>query len=133
MIPQLGFLELIVLAALALVVVGPKDLPRLMNGIGKFLAQAKAMANEFRAGFDQMAREAEIDEMRKEIDALREMNPLNEIKQAAEEAVSPLSREKDRGHVSPEDEDPFFPAEPPEVPADAQVQIGDIKPGKSDT
>lgn len=97
LIPQLGMLEILVLAALALVVVGPKELPRLMYGIGKFVSQAKALANEFKAGFDQMAREAEIDEMRKEIAELKKLNPVDEIKDAVDDAISPLTREKDKG------------------------------------
>ncbi len=71
LIPQVGMVELLMLGILALIVVGPKDLPRLMNRVGKGVAQMRRMADEFRASFDQMAREAEIDEMRKEIDPLK--------------------------------------------------------------
>ncbi|MEM8986504.1 MAG: Sec-independent protein translocase protein TatB [Pseudomonadota bacterium] len=90
MIPQFGFFELILLAALALVVVGPKDLPRLMRSIGQFMGKARALAREFQASFDQMAREAELKEMRAEIEALRNNNPISDMKDAVNEAVAPV-------------------------------------------
>jgi len=87
LLPQIGFLELMVLAVLALVVVGPKDLPKLMRGIGKFLRQARSMADEFRAGFDEMARETEMAELRNEIESLKKNNPVNEVKKAVEDTA----------------------------------------------
>ncbi|NHK29024.1 twin-arginine translocase subunit TatB [Parvularcula flava] len=87
LLPQIGFLELMVLAVLALVVVGPKDLPKLMRGIGKFLRQARSMADEFRAGFDEMARESEMAELRNEIESLKKNNPVNEVKKAVEDTA----------------------------------------------
>ncbi len=78
------------LAVLALVVVGPKDLPRLMRRIGQFMAQARNLAGEFMAGFDQMAREAELDELRNEIEDLKKLNPINEIKDEVKKVVEPM-------------------------------------------
>lgn len=92
LIPQIGTLELMVLAALALIVVGPRDLPRLARGVGKVLAQIRSMADEFRNGFDQMAREVEMEEMRAEIEALKKANPVNEVRAATEDAIRPLDR-----------------------------------------
>jgi sec-independent protein translocase protein TatB len=63
--------HIIVLLVVALVVVGPKDLPRLMNMAGRWAGKARAMANEFRKSFDEMARQAELDELRKEIEDLK--------------------------------------------------------------
>jgi sec-independent protein translocase protein TatB len=60
-----------VIGIVALLVVGPKDLPLLMRKIGKVMARARAMANEFRSSFDEMARQSELDELRKEVQALR--------------------------------------------------------------
>ena len=59
--------------------VGPKDLPRLMHMAGKWAAKARAMANEFRKSFDEMARQAELDELRKEIEDLKKNNPITEV------------------------------------------------------
>jgi sec-independent protein translocase protein TatB len=63
----------------ALVVVGPKDLPRLMNMAGKWAAKARAMAGEFRRSFDEMARESELSELRKEIEDLKKNNPIADV------------------------------------------------------
>ena len=68
----IGTAELIVIAAVALIVVGPKDLPVLMRKIGGFVTKMRGLANEFRASFDEMARQAELDELRKEVEALRQ-------------------------------------------------------------
>ncbi|MGE0407776.1 MAG: Sec-independent protein translocase protein TatB [Amphiplicatus sp.] len=90
LVPQFGFFELVVIAVIALVVVGPKDLPKLMRAAGKAVAQARRMAAEFTAAFDQMAREAEMEEMRKEIEALKRDNPLAEAKREIEDATRPI-------------------------------------------
>jgi sec-independent protein translocase protein TatB len=69
--PGIGGLEILVIGLVALLVVGPKDLPVLMRKVGKAMAKARAMANEFRSSFDEMARQSELDELRKEVEALR--------------------------------------------------------------
>ncbi|WP_054112413.1 Sec-independent protein translocase protein TatB [Brevundimonas sp. AAP58] len=83
--PGIGGLEILVIGLLALIVVGPKDLPILMRKVGQALGKARAMANEFRASFDEMARQSELDELRKEVDALRrnQMVPLGPEAEAA--------------------------------------------------
>jgi sec-independent protein translocase protein TatB len=69
--PGIGGFEILVIGIVALLVVGPKDLPLLMRKIGRVMARARAMANEFRSSFDEMARQSELDELRKEVQALR--------------------------------------------------------------
>ena len=49
--------HILILLVVALVVVGPKDLPRLMHMVGKWAGKARAMANELKASFDEMARQ----------------------------------------------------------------------------
>lgn len=80
MLPSLGFNEIIILGILALVVVGPKDLPLLFRKLGKWTAKLRGMAQEFRTGFDELARQAELDELKKEVDALRRTTSLHEIR-----------------------------------------------------
>jgi sec-independent protein translocase protein TatB len=65
-------LELLIAAIVALIVVGPKDLPVLLRKFGQFMAKLRGMAAEFRASFDEMARQSELDELRKEVEALRQ-------------------------------------------------------------
>jgi sec-independent protein translocase protein TatB len=71
MFPEGRIFDFVIIGVLALIVVGPKDLPILMRKVGKFLAHMRGMAAEFRASFDEMARQSELDELRKEVEALR--------------------------------------------------------------
>jgi sec-independent protein translocase protein TatB len=71
MLPEIGATELMVIAAVALIVVGPKDLPVLMRKLGQFIARLRGMASEFRASFDDMARQSELDDLRREVEAMR--------------------------------------------------------------
>ena len=60
--------HILILLAVALVVVGPKDLPKLMHMVGKWVGKARGLASEFKKSFDDMARQSELDELRKEIE-----------------------------------------------------------------
>ena len=71
MLPDLSAQHILIVVIIALVVVGPKDLPMLLRKIGKFMGKMRGMANEFRASFDEMARQSELDELRKEVEAMR--------------------------------------------------------------
>lgn len=71
MLPEVGASELLVIAIVALIVVGPKDLPLLLRRFGQFMAKLRGMASEFRASFDEMARQSELDDLRKEVEAMR--------------------------------------------------------------
>ncbi|MEH3048612.1 Sec-independent protein translocase protein TatB [Sphingomonas adhaesiva] len=57
--------ELLLVAFVALVVIGPKDLPKAMRVVGYWVGRARAVGRQFRAGFDEMVREAELEEMEK--------------------------------------------------------------------
>lgn len=58
--------ELLIIAVVALVVIGPKDLPRVMRTVGQWVGRARGMARHFRSGIDTMIREAEFEEMEKQ-------------------------------------------------------------------
>jgi sec-independent protein translocase protein TatB len=62
--------ELLILGLVALVVVGPKELPRFLNTLGRYAGVVRRQANEFRTVFEQAMREAEMDEIRKEVRAV---------------------------------------------------------------
>ena len=80
--------HILILLGVALVVVGPKDLPRLMHMIGRWAGKARGMANEFKRSFDEMARQSELDELRKEVEALRNQNPIADLDKSLNEAVN---------------------------------------------
>lgn len=71
MLPEFGGIELLAIAALALIVIGPKDLPVVLRKLGKFVGKMRGMAQEFRASFDELARQSELEELRKEVEAMR--------------------------------------------------------------
>jgi sec-independent protein translocase protein TatB len=71
MFPEGRIVEFLIVGAVALMVVGPKDLPILMRKVGQFMARMRGMAAEFRASFDEMARQSELDELRREVEAMR--------------------------------------------------------------
>lgn len=57
--------ELLLVAIVALLVIGPKDLPKAMRFVGHWVGKARGVARQFRSGFDSMVREAELAEMEK--------------------------------------------------------------------
>ena len=89
MFPDLSWSHMLLVLVVALVVVGPKDLPKLMHTMGRWAGKARAMADQFRKSFDDMARQSELDELRKELDELRNMRPLADTERAVSEALQP--------------------------------------------
>jgi sec-independent protein translocase protein TatB len=71
--------HILILLTVALVVVGPQDLPKLMHMVGKWVGKARGLANEFKKSFDDMARQTELDELRKEIDSLRNNQTISSV------------------------------------------------------
>lgn len=64
---DIGWSEMLVVALVAVVVIGPKDLPRVMRTVGQWSTRARGMAREFQNSMDEMARQADIDDMRKKM------------------------------------------------------------------
>ncbi len=65
---DIGWTEMMVLAVIAVVVVGPKDLPKIIRTVGKWVGKARSMAREFQSSLDDIAKEAELDDIKKQID-----------------------------------------------------------------
>ena len=84
--------HILLVLIVALVVVGPKDLPRMMRMVGRWMGKARAMANQFRKSFDEMARQSELDELRAEIEALRNERPLADLQQHIEHGSLPADQ-----------------------------------------
>jgi sec-independent protein translocase protein TatB len=89
MLPGMGGFEAVVIALLALVIVGPKDLPVLMRKLARWVNKVRGMAAEFRMSFDELARQSELDELRREVEALRRGEPLAPVRAA----VDPIARD----------------------------------------
>ena len=87
---DIAWSELALIGAVALIVIGPKDLPRVMRSLGQWTRRARAMAAEFQRNLDEMMREAELDEIRKEFE---KVSPA-EFKSNLEKLVDPKSIEE---------------------------------------
>lgn len=77
---DIGWSELLVLAVVAILVVGPKDLPRLLRSIGKYVGKIRSTANDFRRQFDDAMRESELQDIRDSVDDLKSMDPLKDVR-----------------------------------------------------
>ena len=85
--------ELLVIAIVALVVIGPKEFPALLRSWGKWMAKMRGMASEFRGHVDEMVRQSELDDVKKQLDAvpgldLQSLDPTKQIKSLIQEGVA---------------------------------------------
>ena len=65
---DIGWQELFIVAAIGLIVVGPKDLPRVLSQITKYIRKARGIAREFQSSIDEVVRQADLEEIRKEVE-----------------------------------------------------------------
>ena len=86
---DLSWSHILIVVIVALVVIGPKDLPRFMRMAGRWMGKARAMADQFRRSFDEMSRQAELDELRAELNALKSDRPLAGAAQTLSEPIIP--------------------------------------------
>ena len=67
---DIGFPEFLLISFVLLIVVGPKDLPKVLRSITSFVRKIKSMASQFHSGIDDLANEAEISDLRKEVNKI---------------------------------------------------------------
>ena len=67
---DIGFPEFLLISFVLLIVVGPKDLPKVLRSISSFIRKIKSMASQFHSGIDDLANEAEISDLRKEVNKI---------------------------------------------------------------
>ncbi|RWB56190.1 Sec-independent protein translocase protein TatB [Mesorhizobium sp.] len=77
---EVGWSELLVIAVVMIVVVGPKDLPNMLRTFGRTAAKLRAMAADFQKQFNDALKEAELDDVKSSVDSLRSLNPMTEIR-----------------------------------------------------
>lgn len=77
---EIGWTEMLVIAVVMIVVVGPKDLPKMLRTMGRMTSKARSMAGDFQRQFNEALKEAELDDVKKSVDELRSLNPANEIR-----------------------------------------------------
>lgn len=112
--------EFLLVAFVALVVIGPKDLPKAMRIAGYWVGKARGVARQFRQGFDTMVREAELEEMEKrwaaENERIMREHPSEPATGAAVDHAAPASAPTDITH---EDHPPIHVEKPEVTPAPA--------------
>ena len=119
--------ELLVIAIVALVVIGPKELPGLLRTWGRWMAQMRNMAAEFRGHVDEMVRQSELDEVKKQLESapgldLQSLDPTKEIKSAIQEGMA--EGEKAFNEAKASFDNPLAePESAPQVAAESQPQI----------
>ena len=79
---DIGWTEMLMIAIVMIVVVGPKDLPKMLRSFGRTTAKMRSMAGDFRRQFDEALKEAELDGVKDSLNDLRKMNPASDIKKA---------------------------------------------------
>lgn len=106
--------ELLLVAVVALLVIGPKDLPKAMRFVGKWVGKARGVARQFRSGFDTMIRESELAEMEKQWAAENERIMREHPPTASLPAPQPEHFE----HDASVDDDPVIVEQPVLFPGD---------------
>ncbi len=109
---DIGWPELMIIAVVALVVIGPKDLPKAIYGVGKWVRKARMVAREFQGHIDDMMREAELDDLRQQAMKARNMS----ISRMVEDTVDPNRELKSALEMEPPlAEQPKPATEPPKA------------------
>ena len=86
---DIGWTELLVIGIVALIVIGPRELPKTLRTIGQMMTKVRRMASEFQGQFNDAIREAELDELRKEAEKLTDIkNPLGDLESVKSEIES---------------------------------------------
>lgn len=84
---DVGWSELLVIAVVAIVVIGPKDLPKFMRGAGRYAGKIRRAAADFQRQFEEAMRESEADEVKKAIESVRTETPNLDLKAPIDKPV----------------------------------------------
>ena len=139
---DIGWQEIFIIAIFALIVVGPKDLPRVLRTATQALRKVKGMAREFQSGIDDVVREAELEDLKKDLEeqgtAFKDkvtdgVNPIEELTGEFEEELD-FSKEQLDLDLAAKNQSDTPIAEAPAI-ADGPVETAesaDAKPKKTD-
>jgi sec-independent protein translocase protein TatB len=110
---EVGWTEMLVIAIVMIVVVGPKDLPNMLRTFGRTTAKLRAMASDFQKQFNEALKEAELDDVKKSVDELRGLSPMAEIRKQLnpfEQAAADVRSGVDAAMKPKPADDPATPA-----------------------
>ncbi len=120
---DIGWSELMVIAVVAIVVIGPKDLPRALRTVGQWTSRMKRMAKEFQGQFTEAIREAELDAVQRDLEELTKIDPVADVRAAAQKTENDIKRDIDKAGTANAKREPY-PWEvqtPPEQTAAAVI------------
>jgi sec-independent protein translocase protein TatB len=76
---DIGWQELILIAVVAIIVITPKDLPQAIRAVSQFARQLRGLSREFRNGVNELVREAELDELKREVQKVEPLDHLDDF------------------------------------------------------
>jgi sec-independent protein translocase protein TatB len=143
---DIGWTELLVIGVVALIAIGPKELPGVLRSLGQWMGKIRRMASEFQGQFQEAMREAEVVDIQKQIDSMTEgLDPIDSLRKEVDAAIGdkPATPSPD---ATPSDgtspatvpaaetavatdavEAPVAPAEPAAPEPDKAVRDADVK------
>ena len=125
---DIGWSELVVIGVVALIVIGPKELPAVLRAIGQWTTKIKRMAGEFQSQFQEAMREAEMADLKKEVDAATKgmtsyFDPLD---------VDEATRWEPKDSKIDSKSEPAADGTPDSAPAETQVIAAPVEPAAAD-
>jgi sec-independent protein translocase protein TatB len=87
---DIAWSEMLIIGVVALVVIGPKDLPKMLRMVGQTIGKVRRMAAEFQGQVSEAIREAELDDVKKSVEDLKALNPANMIRSEIDAAMAPV-------------------------------------------
>lgn len=97
---DIGWTELLVVAVVAIIVVGPKDLPGMLRSIGRTVGQLRRMANDFTRQFDEAIRESELHEVRDSVNEITRIDPLADFENSVDRSIDKERRSDSKAALS---------------------------------
>jgi sec-independent protein translocase protein TatB len=148
---DIGWSELVVIGVVALIAIGPKELPAVLRTVGQYMGKIRRMASEFQGQFQEAMREAEMADVKKHVDEMTEtaksftnFDPLGPVRSEVESfasdplgtsaaaSASPEAMAHTPAPVSPDTTIPQPPPSDPAIAPEAPQPQGEIKPDIKD-
>jgi sec-independent protein translocase protein TatB len=97
---DIGWGELIVIGVVALIAIGPKELPTVLRTVGQWMGKVRRMASEFQGQFQEAMREAEFAELKKQVDGIGESSTFNPLETARRELEGSIEDKPSTGSTA---------------------------------
>jgi sec-independent protein translocase protein TatB len=98
---DISWSHLMVVLVVAIVVIGPKDLPRVLRAVGRWSGQVKRMARDFQNQFNEALREAELDSLKKDVEDIAKIDPMADVHNEMAKTNAEIMTELNKPAVDP--------------------------------